>query len=89
MKKILLFVSLILLSQSLLAEAIDESKRKDSVREAIYSEGKLEEKNISMTDSFKNMFTEGKVSGQVRVEYARYNYKNTTTDLRTGKQKTG
>ncbi len=81
MKKNLLFVSLILLSQSLLAEVIDETKRKDSVREAIYSVGKLEEKNISITDSFKNMFAEGKVSGQVRVEYAGYNYKNTDPDV--------
>ena len=44
-----------------------------SIRKAVDAVGKIEEKDVSMVDSFRRMFTQGKVSGQVRAMYDGYN----------------
>ncbi|WP_304544430.1 hypothetical protein [Sulfurimonas microaerophilic] len=81
MKRLLLLISLMSLTTELFCEGIEELKRKDSVRESAFEIGKLEEKEISVVNNFKNMFKDGEVSGQVRVVYAGYNNKNSDPDL--------
>ncbi|WP_428737596.1 OprD family outer membrane porin [Sulfurimonas sp.] len=78
MRSILLYLFVIVYSKALFAEV---ETRKDSIREAVYSVGKLEEKEVSLSNSFENMFIQGTVSGQVRVAYANYNFKNTDPDV--------
>lgn len=68
-----------LLSVALYGET-EVQQRSDSVREAVYEIGKLEEKEVSIVDNFKNMFKNGEISGQVRVAYAGYNHKGSTPD---------
>lgn len=81
MKRLMLVISFFLFTDRLLAESDKTIKRKDSVREAVYEIGKLEEKKVSVVDNFKNMFKDGKVSGQLRMAYAGYNYKNSDPDV--------
>ena len=50
--------------------------RISSVRKVVDSVGKLETKEVSLVDEFKHMFSDGKVSGQVRAMYAGYNQDN-------------
>ncbi len=63
--------------------AQEESPQRDrihSVRKAVDSVAKLEPKDVSITTSFKHMFTEGKVTGQIRGIYASYNNKVTLSE---------
>ncbi|MBD3797061.1 MAG: outer membrane porin, OprD family, partial [Campylobacterales bacterium] len=73
-------LSILFLSSCLNAQTSEE-KRDDSVREAVYGNGKLEQKEITVVDNFKRMFKEGQVSGQLRVSYASYNFQNTDPDV--------
>lgn len=74
MKKLLL----VTLSLALSLNAQDSSENRDrlpSVAKAIDSVGKVEVKDVSTVDKFKKMFTDAKVTGQVRTVYAGYNQK--------------
>lgn len=76
--KIILKISLIVcvVLNSLYAEVADEKRdRVHSVRQVVDNIGKLEEKDISMVDSFKHMFTDGKISGQIRTISIAYKQK--------------
>ncbi len=54
----------------------DESReRAKSVKEVIGKFAPIEEKEISVVDKFKSMFSDGKVTGQVKSVYAGYNQK--------------
>ncbi|MFK5936912.1 MAG: hypothetical protein QM497_00815 [Sulfurimonas sp.] len=68
-------LSLLLVSLINAQEVTQKRDRINSVRKVVDSVGKIEKKDISMVDSFKHMFTDGKVSGQVRTIYAAYNQK--------------
>ena len=69
------FIVLLLLN-SLYAESVDEKRdRAHSVRKVVDSIGKLETKDISIVDSFKHMFIDGKLSGQIKSIYGTYNQK--------------
>jgi len=48
----------------------DVNTRNDSVRAAIDSFGKIEEKEVREVDRIKNMFKKGKVSGQLKIMYS-------------------
>ncbi|MBU0631490.1 OprD family outer membrane porin [bacterium] len=73
---------LLLLSSAVFAHDIelnkDDNNRVESVREAISNIGETEEKNVSSTEIFNDMFKNGKVTGQIRAMYAGYDYKNDT-----------
>ena len=71
-----LFSFLLMINTFANAEELSEKRdRIHSVRKVVDSVGKIENKEVSMTDSFKHMFSDGKVSGQVRTMYAGYNQK--------------
>ena len=76
-----LFILLIVLLQLDVALA-DENQvsreRIHSVRKVVDTVGKLDEKEVSIVDSFRNMFTDGKVSGQVRTQFSLYDQKALT-----------
>lgn len=85
MKKIFISIMLIIcLSLNTLADtyvsskinSTDSSQRLHSARKAIDSLVKIEGKEVSIVDDFKNMFTDAKLSGQVKTIYAGYNYTN-------------
>ncbi len=65
-------VSCLVLSASYAEEVKEQKDRFPSVRKAIDSFGKIEDKEVSIVEKFKYMFTEGKVSGQIRSVYAGY-----------------
>jgi hypothetical protein len=68
-----------LLAQEQLQTTEEKRDRLHSVRKAVDSVAKLEPKEVGITDSFKRMFTKGKVSGQVRGIYAAYDNKKQLT----------
>ncbi len=73
--KICLF-TIFITNISLFAE--DETLKRDrikSVKKAIGTFGTSEKKELSVADNVKNMFSEGKVSGQLRSIYAGYDHK--------------
>jgi len=77
MKKIVLsLVGISLLSSSLLAEAAENRDRQQSVKQLIGEVAKRETKEMSVVDELRHMFTDGKVSGQIRSMYMEYNEKN-------------
>ena len=54
-------------------DVMDESRQRiPSVKKAIGSVGKTEQKEVGVVDKFKHMFSDGKVSGQIRAIYAGY-----------------
>jgi transcriptional accessory protein Tex/SPT6 len=76
MKKIVLsIVGISLLSSSLLAEAAENRDRQQSVKQLIGEVAKRETKEMSVVDELRHMFTDGKVSGQIRSMYMEYNEK--------------
>lgn len=76
-----LFASLLISSTSLIAEEeIQTREIKKSVKKAVATFAPSEEKEISDVDKFKNMFTDGQVSGQLEMMYAGYNYENGDND---------
>ena len=78
MSKILNITLSTCIAVNLLAVEIDEKRdRIHSVRKAVDSVGKLEKKDVSVVDNFRKMFSDGKVSGQVRTIYAGYDQKET------------
>jgi len=54
---------------------VEKRDRVPSVKKAIGKAGELEIKNIDMVTKFKHMFSDGKVSGQIRTMYAGYDKK--------------
>ena len=73
----------LLLMLGFLAKADDISEKRDrihSVRKVVNSVGKIENKDVSIADSFKHIFSDAKVSGQIRTMYAGYNQKKVGAD---------
>lgn len=71
-------IMVILILLSTISHALENTEQRDrevSVRKAIDSFGRMEQKEISIVNKFKKMFTDGKVTGQVRSIYAGYNQK--------------
>ncbi len=76
-----LFATLLILGVLANADGISEKRERiHSVRKVVDSVGKLENKEVSMTDTIKSMFSDGKVSGQVRTIYAGYRQKKVGVD---------
>ena len=76
MNQILKITLSIAIATNLLAIEVDEKRdRIHSVRKVVDSVGKLEKKDVSVVENFKTMFSDGKVSGQVRAIYAGYDQK--------------
>ena len=66
------------------AETIQKDReRLHSVKEAVGQFAPSDEKEISAVDQFRNMFTEGKVSGQIKSMYAGYDNENDTNTYAT------
>ena len=82
MKKIVVasLVAATLATQLLYAQEDEQRERLHSVKKAVYSVGKIEQKEVSVVDSLKHMFEDGKVSGQIRMEYAAYKQKQTNVE---------
>ncbi len=51
-------------------------ERLNSSKKAIDGISKIENKEVSIVNNFNNMFLDAKVSGQVKIMYGDYNYKN-------------
>ena len=75
--------SMLLLSNLYAAQEDTQRKRVHSVRKAVDSVAKLEPKEVDITQSLKQMFTDGKASGQIRLIYGSHNYKNSTDTYAT------
>ncbi len=62
----------LLLSSSLLAQELETEKRTriHSVRKVVDQVGKIDTKEISEVDKVRKMFSDGSVSGQLRIMYA-------------------
>lgn len=80
MKKIRTFIiGLMFISNFIYADTIlvqnDVSNRSSSVRNIVDKVGTLEVKDVSLVDEFKQMFTEGKTSGQIRMQSVGYKQK--------------
>ena len=71
----LTLVSALLLSSTQLFAETTSRDRVHSPRKAIDGVAKIEEKEVSVVESFKHMFKDGKVSGQLKTMYGNYNYK--------------
>ena len=66
----------LLLSSGLVAQEENEKRdREVSVRKAIDSFSRTDEKEVSTVSKFKAMFSEGKVTGQIRMMSAAYDMK--------------
>ena len=75
-KTIAIILSLSLSSAVLIANDTDiREDREKSFRKAIDIFGKIDEKDVSTVDKFKQMFSDGKVSGQIRSVFAGYKQK--------------
>ncbi len=69
-------LSTLLLSTTLVAQEENEKRdREVSVRKAIDSFSQVQEKDVSTVSKFKAMFSEGKVTGQLRMVAAGYDLK--------------
>jgi len=78
-KKIIAIILVSVFGVTLYAEGEMQSRdRIHSVRKVVDNIRKQEEKDISIVDSFRSMFTDGKVSGQVRTMYAGYQQNEST-----------
>jgi len=66
-------LAILLVSSAVAQQANENRERLPSVRKAIDSFGKVEVKEVSTVDKFKHMFSDGKVSAQVRSIYVGYN----------------
>ena len=80
MNKIIItsLVASIVLSSSYAADIVLVEEKKDreiSIRKTVDTFGRIEQKDISTVEKFKQMFIQGKVTGQVRSMYAGYNQK--------------
>lgn len=64
-------------------ELQDERDREISVRQDLDKFGHIEPKDVSVVDKFKQMFTEGKVTGQIRSIYAGYKQKQIAQRIHT------
>ena len=56
-------------------DEVQKETQQTSVRQAIDSFGKTDQKEVSTVEKFKGMFIDGKVSGQVKSVYAGYEQK--------------
>ncbi|MCK4737772.1 MAG: OprD family outer membrane porin, partial [Sulfurimonas sp.] len=75
--KVSLIVTLALSSTFLMAEEeVQPREIKKSVKKAVATFAPSEEKEISTVDKFRQMFTDGEVSGQLKLMYAGYDYEN-------------
>jgi imipenem/basic amino acid-specific outer membrane pore len=77
--KILMIVAFLLVVNTLQAEE-DKRERLHSVREVVDSAGELQSKDIAIVESVKLMFSDGKISGQIRTMYTGYKQKQVGTE---------
>lgn len=70
-----ILLSLFLSISFVYAQDMQKEDREISVRKVLDTFGKVEQKEVSAVDKLKKMFTEGKVSGQIRTVYAGYAHK--------------
>jgi len=78
MKKLVnisLAVSFILSYSYAQEDTLEKRDRIPSVKKAIGQVGKIETKDVTIVDQFRHMFSDGKVSGQIRTVYAGYDLK--------------
>jgi len=82
-----IFLAILFLAYSLYADILQldensnlERDRIHSARKAIDQIAKVPVKDVSVVESFKSMFHDGKISGQLRLMYGDYNYKKTATN---------
>lgn len=68
-------VACLAISVTYAQETEGERDRIPSVKKAIGTVGVTEQKEVSAVDKFKQMFADGKVTGQIRTVYAGYNQK--------------
>jgi len=70
-KKIVLSVSTLTILVSLQAQEVEEKRdRIHSVRKVVDQVGKIDTKEVSEVDKARKMFSDGKVSGQLRLMYS-------------------
>ncbi len=69
-KRVSIVIGAFVLTSLYASENIATNQRIDSVRKVIDTFAKAEKKDISEVDKVKNMFVEGKSSGQIKIVYA-------------------
>lgn len=76
--QLIICVSLVSTWTILIADGMpsDEREIKKSVKKVVATFAPAEEKEVSIVDRFKYMFTDGKVNGQLKSMYADYDYEN-------------
>jgi len=75
MRNEILLVTTLLFTVNIIEAADAIKDEKHSVRKVLDSEGVIKEKDSNTVDGLKNMFVDGKISGQIRTMYAGYNQK--------------
>ena len=80
MKRVVLIFILLssLINTAFGEDKIEKRERLHSVKEVMGQVTKMQDKNVSMVESFKHMFEDGKVSGQIRTMYAGYERQENT-----------
>ena len=68
--------ALLFVSANLFGAAAENRERQQSVKQLIGEVAKRETKEMSVVDELRHMFTDGKVSGQIRSMYMEYDEKN-------------
>lgn len=82
MNKIKVYFLCFFLSTAVFAADMAENESEHSIRNNIEPGIEMEEKSISSVSSFQEMFTQGKVSGELRSMYAAYDKKaSSETDI--------
>ena len=76
MKKVIQLSLLVSCLVSILLAEGEHRDRLHSVKEAIGSVSKVQQKELDLVDGFAHMFEDGKVTGQVRSMYSGVNYTN-------------
>jgi len=84
MKKIVLsMVGVSLLGSTLFGAAVENRERQQSVKQLVGDVAQRDQKEISIVEELRHMFTDGKVTGQLRSMYIGYNEKNTQDNYAT------
>jgi hypothetical protein len=73
-----LITSLVVATSYAKDETAQVRERIPSVKKVVGNIGKTEDKEISTVDQFKHMFSDAKITGQIRAMYAGYDYKDAT-----------
>jgi len=83
-KKIVLSaVGISLLGSTLFGAAVENRERQQSVKQLIGEVAKRNQKEMDIVDELRHMFTDGKVTGQIRSMYIGYNEQNAPNNYAT------